>query len=118
MAIFYTKCHLASRVIRWGFVGYHRENGDLSLSIATNFGDREVSFACADQSEALSMRRKRREWRESTPVFEYWVWGSRTKIENCLSRPLAMTVDGKVYRLDTKLLRRAVENAIDRATDE
>ena len=53
---------------------------------------------------------------ESISVFSYWVWGSREEIGECLLKPLKMTVDGRPFRLDTKLLRRAIENAVDRAS--
>ena len=101
-----------------GAAGYNSQSKGVGLSISTVFGDHDITFTCAGQTEPLPVRRVRQRAQAGTPVFEYWVWSSRAEGEQCLLKPIAMTVDGKVYRLDTKLLRQAVENAIDRATDE
>ena len=101
----------------WGYAGYDPGNKKVSLSIVTNFRHRNVTFTCAGQTAALPVKRERTNSRgQAAVMYEYWIWAKRAVIEGCLLKPLTMTVDGRAYRLDTKLLRRAVENAIDRAS--
>ena len=102
-------------IAAWGYAGYNPGTKKLSVSIESNFGDRKVTFTCAGQTEPLPVQRERRSSQEPVAIFEYWVWAPRARIDECLLKPIKMTVDGRTYRLDTKLLREAVENAIARA---
>ena len=106
----------ADSLAAWGFAGYHPESSEAGFSIWTNFGHQKATFTCSGHDKPLPVGRERKKMQESIPVFSYWVWGSREEVGECLLKPLTMTVDGRAYRLDTKLLRRAVENAIDRAS--
>ena len=102
----------------WGYAGFNPENDKVGVSIVTNFNHREVSFTCAGQTNPLRVQRERSSAHgASNLIFEYWTWASRARTETCLRKPLKMTVDGRTFRLGTKLLRQAVENAVDRATE-
>lgn len=102
----------------WGYAGFDPETDRVGVSIVTAFNHRKVSFTCAGQTDPLQVQRERTKGQEGGAIiFEYWVWAPRARIESCLRKPLKMTVDGRPFRLDTKLLRQAVENAVDRATE-
>ena len=98
-----------------GYVGYQPGTGGIGVSVVKIFGDRDVTFACARQTEPLPVPRARARTRDSVASFEYWIWAPRAEVEECLLKPIKMTVNGKTYRLDTSLLRKAVANAVARA---
>ena len=98
-----------------GIAGYKPGTGRANVTVRTNFGDRDVTFACLGQAQPLAVKRERIESQAAIAVFDYWVWAPRAKIDECLLNPIKMTVDGQIYRLDTSLLRKAVANAIARA---
>lgn len=99
----------------WGAAGYDPKNKRVSISIQTNFRHRNVTFTCSGDSEPLQVQRERVKSQEAAIIFEYWIWAPRARIEGCLLKPIKMTVDGGTFRLDTKLLRQAVANAVDQA---
>lgn len=107
---------LGESIAAWGDAAYHPESGVATLSIRTAFLHEEVAFTCSGQSEPLEVQRARVKSQETVPVYEYLTWASRARIEACLEKPIKMTVDGRTFRLDTKLLRQALTNAVDRAT--
>ena len=101
----------------WGSAAQSARNPKRSaIQITTNFphtpGD--VKFECAN-GKVLRMRHFETNHTTSPRPIGYYVWWAAKKLDECLQRPVAMHVRGKVWRLDTKLLREALANARDRA---
>ena len=94
-----------------GSVGVRPTSGWVSLRVWTVIRDRDATIICGP--EALKLERIKQPAKAlGTEFFAYELGASRSRVEKCLRKPLALSVDGRTYRLDTTMLREALTKAM------
>lgn len=98
---------LFAKVIRGG--------GDEALlfHVSPRAGKKEPSFVCGDGTTVMKVENLGASGHGQSRWFRYLA-DSKTSLSHCIKRELRMVMEGKTYRLGTKLLREALVNVRER----